>query len=117
MDTEICAALVGGGFPGGEVARCSSLNVVDEPATSFAVTREVRVIWARCIWTATSMTTTCPGAMVPSPQATVVTPVPAAVQKPCGGSATMMDAPSVVLRTLFTITFVTGKSDVLGTMI
>ena len=52
------------------MVRCSSLNVVDEPATSFAVTREVSVICALCICTATSMITTCPGAMVPSPQAT-----------------------------------------------
>ena len=53
---------------------------------------------------------------MPSPQATVVTPTPPAVQLPCGGSATMMNAPSVVLRTLFTITFVTGKREVLVTV-
>ena len=98
------------------MVRCSSLNVVDEPATSFAVTREVRVICAFCICTATSIVTTWPGAIVPSPQATLVTPTPPAVQLPCGGSATMMNAPSVVLRTLFTITFVTGKSEVLVTV-
>ena len=116
MDTEICGAFAGGGVPGGDVVRCSSLNVVDEPATSFAVTREVSVICAFCICTATSITTTWPGAMLPSPQATFVTPVPLAVQVPCGGSATMMNAPSVVLRTLFTITFVTGKSEVFVTV-
>jgi len=58
IGTEICAALAGGGVPGGEVVRCSSLNVVDEPATSFAVTREVSVICAFCICTATSIVTT-----------------------------------------------------------
>lgn len=58
IGTEICGALAGGGVPGGEVVRCSSLNVVDEPATSLAVTRDVRVICAKCICTATSMTTT-----------------------------------------------------------
>src|SRR6476646_6299837 len=116
MDTEICGALAGGGVPGGDVVRSSSLNVVDEPATSFAVTREVSVICALCICTATSMTTTWPGAILPSPQATLVMPAPLAVQVPCGGSATMMNAPSVVLRTLFTITFVTGKSEVFVTV-
>lgn len=116
IDTETWGAFAGGGVPGGDVVRCSSLNVVDEPATSFAVTREVSVICAFCICTATSITTTCPGAIVPSPQATFVTPVPLAVQVPCGGSATMMNAPSVVLRTLFTITFVTGKSEVFVTV-
>ena len=45
-----------------------------------------------------------------------MTPVPLAVQVPCGGSAAMMKAPSVVLRTLFTTTFVTGKSEVLVTI-
>ncbi len=116
IDTEICGALVGGGVPGGEVVRCSSLNVVDDPATSLAVTRDVSVICALCICTATSMTTTWPGAMLPSPQATFVTPAPLAVQVTCGGWATMMNAPSVVLRTLFTITFVTGKSEVFVTV-
>jgi hypothetical protein len=48
IGTEICGALGGGGVPGGEVVRCSSLKVVDEPATSFAVTGEVSVIYAFC---------------------------------------------------------------------
>lgn len=116
IGTEIWAEPDGGGVPGGEVVRCSSLKVVDVPARSLAVTRDVSVICAKCIWTATSMTTTCPGDILPSEQATLVTPVPPAVQVPCGGSATMTNAPSVVLRTLFTITFVTGKSEVLVTV-
>src|SRR5579884_2827584 len=53
IGTEICAEPAGGGVPGGLVVRCSSLNVTEEPATSFAVTREVRVICALCICTAT----------------------------------------------------------------
>src|SRR5207302_4533868 len=116
IGTDTWGAPAGGGVPGGVVVRCSCLNVVDEPARSFAVTSEVRVICAFCICTATSMVTLAPPGRSPSPQATVVTLLPPCVQAPCGGCATMIKAPSVVLSTLFTITLVTGKSEVLVTV-
>lgn len=116
IGTEICAEPAGGGVPGGEVVRCSSLNVSDEPAASFAVTRDVNVICAFCICTAISIVTLAPPGILPSEHATFVTPLPPCVHVPCGGWATMMKAPSVVLSTLFTMTLLIGNSEVLVTV-
>jgi len=108
--TEMFAGGGGGAAPGC-VVRNSRLKVSDDPLASKPVTVDVRVMVAAFICTTTVMFSTCPGAMLETVQMVCVTPAPVALQLPASGTAEMMNAPSVVLRTLFTDTFWMGNSD------
>jgi hypothetical protein len=117
-ETETGIRVVGGGGGSeGWVVRNALLNVKELPLASNPVTTAVSVMAAPFICATTLMLSTCPGAMLATLQMAWVTPAPTGEQVPASGWIEMMNAPSTLLRMLFTETFWIGNSDAFVTTI